>query len=158
MADTEGLQRAAPRPNPSPHEYPRRVLLAVAGLSPQILTETLYALAVASDPPFVPTEVRLITTAEGAERARLSLLSDDPGWFARLLADYRLPPIDFDTHAIQILTGTDGQPLADIRQLADNTRVADHLIDAVRALTADPNCALHVSLAGGRKTMGYYAG
>jgi hypothetical protein len=28
----------------------------------------------------------------------------------------------------------------------------------VRGLTADPGSALHVSLAGGRKTMGYYAG
>ena len=140
------------------HHYPRRVLLAVAGLSPQILTETLYALAVAVAPPFVPTEIRLITTAEGAERARLSLLSDDPGWFARLCRDYQLPPIDFGPHAIQILTDAAGNPLADIRDLADNACVADQITETIRALSADPDCALHVSLAGGRKTMGYYAG
>jgi hypothetical protein len=29
----------------APHQYPRRVLLAVCGLSPQIVTETIYALA-----------------------------------------------------------------------------------------------------------------
>jgi CRISPR-associated protein (TIGR02584 family) len=29
-----------------PSEYSRRVLLAVTGLSPQVVTETLYALAV----------------------------------------------------------------------------------------------------------------
>ena len=28
----------------------------------------------------------------------------------------------------------------------------------MRALSADPDCALHVSIAGGRKTMGYYVG
>jgi hypothetical protein len=28
----------------------------------------------------------------------------------------------------------------------------------VRALSADPDCALHVSIAGGRKTMGFYLG
>ncbi len=145
-------------PNRAPHQYPRRILLAVAGLSPQILTETLYALAVATEPAFIPTEVRLITTSEGAERARLSLLSQDPGWFARLCRDYQLPPIDFGPQAIQVLTDVDGEPLADIRDLADNARVADQITEAIRALTTDPDAALHVSLAGGRKTMGYYAG
>jgi len=31
----------------APHDYPKRILLAVSGLSPQVLTETFYALAVA---------------------------------------------------------------------------------------------------------------
>ena len=48
----------------APHEYPRRVLLVVCGLSPQIVTETIYALAADPVQPFVPTEVHLITTAE----------------------------------------------------------------------------------------------
>ncbi|MBK1704361.1 CRISPR-associated ring nuclease Csm6 [Halochromatium glycolicum] len=153
----DGAHSEGRRPSP-PHHYPRRVLLAVAGLSPQILTETLYALAVVGEPAFVPTEIQLLTTAEGAERARLSLLSDDPGWFARLRADYALPPITFGPEQIVILRDAHGQPLADIRELADNACVADRLVETVRALTADPDCALHVSLAGGRKTMGYYAG
>lgn len=61
----------------------RRVLLAVAGLSPQVVTETLYALAVAEG-TFVPTEVHIVTTGEGAERARLTLLGGNPGWFSQL--------------------------------------------------------------------------
>ncbi len=138
--------------------YPRRVLLAIAGLSPQIVTETLYALAVQEEPTFIPTEVRLLTTSEGAERARLSLLSQEPGWFTRLLHDYALPPIDFTTDHIQVVTTSDGQALSDIRSRQDNVHVADCLAETIRDLTADPNCALHVSLAGGRKTMGYYAG
>jgi len=36
--------------------------------------------------------------------------------------------------------------------------MADTVTERVRLLTSDPDCALHVSLAGGRKTMGYYAG
>ena len=138
--------------------YPRRVLLAVAGLSPQILTETLHALAIAADPLWIPTEIRLITTSEGAERARLSLLSDDPGWFHRLLKDYRLPAVPFGVDDIIVITDAQGQPLADIRDPSDNAHVADQITETIRAITADPDCALHVSLAGGRKTMGYYAG
>lgn len=68
-----------------PHQFPRRLLVAVTGLSPQIVTETLYALAVApSASAFLPTEIHLITTRSGAEKARLALLSDEPGWFHRL--------------------------------------------------------------------------
>jgi CRISPR-associated protein (TIGR02584 family) len=142
----------------APHTYSRRILLAVAGLSPQIVTETLYALAVQGDLPFVPTEVRLVTTTEGAERVRLSLLSEDPGWLLRLVRDYDLPPIAFTADHVQVLTDADGVPLPDIRELDDNELVADQLTETIRRLTADPDCALHVSLAGGRKTMGYYAG
>jgi len=49
-----------------PHEHPRRILLMVTGRTPQVVTETLYALSVKRDPPFIPTEVHLVTTAEGA--------------------------------------------------------------------------------------------
>ena len=141
---------------PEPSDFPRRVVLAVAGLSPQILTETLYALAVAAERPFLPTEVRLITSTKGAERAELSLLAR--GWFQRLLDDYDLPPISFGSQRIEVVQDTLGNPLDDIRTAADNERVADHVSDTIRGITADPSCALHVSMAGGRKTMGYYAG
>ena len=141
-----------------PSTYPRRILLAVTGLSPQIVTETLYALAVERVPPFVPTEVHLLTTAEGAERACLSLLSDDPGWFGRLRRDYALPPIAFGPEYIQVLRDAGGRELDDIRTLSDNERAADSITERVRTLTDDPESALHVSIAGGRKTMGYYLG
>jgi CRISPR-associated protein (TIGR02584 family) len=141
-----------------PHTFPRRVLLAVTGLSPQVVTETLYSLTQNVKPAFVPTEVHLLTTAEGAERARLTLLSKDPGWFHRLRHDYDLPWIDFDERTIHVLKTADGTPIGDIRTRAENERLADLLIERIRALTTDPNCALHVSIAGGRKTMGFYAG
>ena len=81
--------------SPDPSDLPRRVLLLVTGLSPQVITETLYALAVAATEPWIPTEIEVITTAEGAERIRLALLSREPGWLARLRSDYSLPPIRF---------------------------------------------------------------
>jgi hypothetical protein len=73
-----------------PENYRRRILLAATGLAPQILTETLYALAVASRPAFVPHEVHLITTEEGAEYARHTLLDTGMGQFGTLLRDYSL--------------------------------------------------------------------
>lgn len=140
------------------HDFLRRVLLAVTGLSPQVITETVYALTQRVEPAFVPTEIHLLTTAEGAERARLTLLSNDPGWFHRLRRDYRLPEMRFSDETIHVLRTEKGDLIADIRTSGDNERLADSITEIVKKLTADPDCALHVSIAGGRKTMGFYAG
>lgn len=146
--------------NPAqPHLYPRRVLLAVSGLSPQIVTETIYALASdAQHGPFVPTEVHLITTREGAQRAELSLLSDDLGWFHRLCTDFHLLGITFTRQHIHIIRDKQQRGMDDIRSPEDNRAAADFITAQVRHFTADPQCALHVSIAGGRKTMGFFLG
>ena len=141
-----------------PSAYQRRVLLAVSGLSPQIVTETIYALASNPDAPFVPTEVHLITTREGAQRAELSLLSDDLGWFHKLCADYHLPGIAFSRKNIHIMRDANERGMDDIRSIEDNRAAADFITARVREFSADPHCALHVSIAGGRKTMGFYLG
>ena len=136
----------------------RRILLAVTGLSPQVVTETVYALAVARKPPWTPTEVRLATTAEGAERARLTLLDRKSGWFHRLRREYRLPSIRFDASCVRVLADASGGPLSDIRTAEDNAAAADFLLEEIRQATADPESEVHVSIAGGRKTMGFFAG
>lgn len=138
--------------------YSRRVLLAVTGLSPQIVTETLYALAVARLPPWVPTEVHLVTTERGADNARLKLLSREPGWFHRLCRDYGLSAIAFPDEYIHVIERPDGSTLDDIRDDADNRLAADFIAETVRALTADASTEIHASIAGGRKTMGFYLG
>ncbi len=141
-----------------PQDYPRRIFVAVTGLAPQVVTETLYALSVRSHPRFIPTEVRLITTFEGKRRAILSLLHPDSGWFHRLCVDYQLPEITFGAESIHVLEDANGRPLCDIRNLEDNTSAANTITEIVRDITRDPNCAIHVSIAGGRKTMGFYLG
>lgn len=138
-------------------QQPRRILLAVTGLTPQVVTETLYALACRVEESWVPHEVHLITTATGAENARLNLLSGE-GWFHRLRRDYALPEIAFPGENIHILVDRAGAPLDDIRTLDQNTVAADFIVETVRQLTASPESELHVSIAGGRKTMGYYLG
>ncbi len=136
----------------------RRILLAVTGLSPQVVTETVHALAVNREPPWIPDEVHVVTTTDGAERVRLALLSDDPAWFRRLREDFGLPPIRFDADCLHVVPGADSQPLSDIRTPQDNAAAADFICDQVRRFTGDPRTELHVSIAGGRKTMGYYLG
>jgi len=141
-----------------PHQYEARILLAVTGLSPQIVTETLYALTQVQQPAFVPTRVVVITTADGASRVRLELLSEDKAWFRRLCEEYDLPEIRFDEEDIHIIRDDAGHPLADIRSPEQNSHVADQISEIVRNLAADEHSAIHASIAGGRKTMGFYLG
>ena len=146
----------------APHAFPRRILLSVVGLTPQVLTETLYALAVrpgGCGAPFVPTEIHVVTTREGRDRARLMLLDRDDGRFHQLCEDYDLDAgtIAFNDDSFHVVE-RDGVQLDDITDDADNTVVADTLSQLVRDLSADPHAAIHASLAGGRKTMGFYLG
>nr|WP_294553871.1 CRISPR-associated ring nuclease Csm6 [uncultured Rhodopila sp.] len=141
----------------SPAAFPRRVLFTVTGLTPQIVTETVYALAVRQTPAFVPTQLLVMTTSDGANRVRLTLQGSEPGWLARLCKDYALPPIGFAADDLRVLRDAGGGALADIRTGADNEAAANAIIETIRTLTADPGCALHVSLAGGRKTLGFFA-
>jgi CRISPR-associated protein (TIGR02584 family) len=156
LSENEGSGNTVAPDFASPANYPRRVLLAVTGLSPQIVTETVYALAVKRG--WVPTEIRIVTTRRGADNARLMLLSEDPGWFRQLRKDYRLPEMAFGAQDIHVIKGPDGKPLEDILADADNVAVADFITEQVRAITADSKASLHVSIAGGRKTMGFYVG
>lgn len=93
-------------------EPPKRdtVLLAITGLNPQVVTETVFALSRESAAAF-PRSVHVLTTTEGADRARLTLLSDEPGWFRRLLRDYQLPSVAFDHAHIHVLRDNAGSDL-----------------------------------------------
>ncbi len=80
------------------------------------------------------------------------------GWFHRLRQDYGLPPIHFDESLIHLIERPDGTALDDIRDDEDNRLAADAITQWVRRLTQDPNSAVHASIAGGRKTMGFFLG
>ncbi len=152
------MSAAAP-PLLEPSQFPRRILLCVTGLSPQVVTETLYALAVDTTPPFYPTEVHLITTQSGKELARTALLHPNTGHFHALLADYpQLGTPRFDEAQIHVIQDESGRELPDICTPEENAAAADTIIRLMAQMTQDDSAALHVSIAGGRKTMGFYLG
>jgi CRISPR-associated protein (TIGR02584 family) len=132
----------------------REILVAVAGLTPQVITETLYYLTQKCDPPVAVAEIHVLTTQLGQQRILTDLLSPDNGRFYALCREYDLDPttIAFDAEHIHLLTDAAGVPLEDIRTAADSAAVADQLLTFVRGLTDDPTTRLHCSLAGGRKT------
>ncbi|HIQ39953.1 MAG TPA: TIGR02584 family CRISPR-associated protein [Sulfurivirga caldicuralii] len=135
----------------------KRILFCVTGLTPQIVTETLYALAHRPD-PWIPDEIHLLTTVRGAEHARLTLFIEEGGWFHRLVREYNLPAMYFNDKHIHLVCNRQGEPLEDIRTEADNRALADAITYHIRHFCSRADTALHVSLAGGRKTMGFFAG
>jgi CRISPR-associated protein (TIGR02584 family) len=134
----------------------RHILVAVAGLTPQIITETLYALTQEHGERI--DEIRVITTLAGRDRIKQLLLDPDKGKFFAFCRDYHLDPasIKFDETTIALLHTPDGRVLEDIRSPEENEYAADQICDMVRQLTRDPNTRIHASAAGGRKTMSVY--
>ena len=127
------------------------VLLCTVGLAPQVVTETLYALASLARPRFRPARLILLSTAAGLELARRTLFQRPRGAVFRLAADWpevRVPEPEFVT-----LEGPRG-PLPDIRSSEEAASAADQICSLLHRLTREDMPPLHVSIAGGRKTMG----
>jgi CRISPR-associated protein (TIGR02584 family) len=132
----------------------REILVAVAGLTPQVITETLYYLTQKRDPPVALSEIYVLTTQPGREQILAELLEPSGGRFYTFCVEYNLDPasIAFDDNHIHVLTDAAGVPLEDIRTVGDSAAVADQIVALIRRLTDDPATRLHCSLAGGRKT------
>ena len=139
--------------------FSKRILLVVTGVSPQVATETLYALRVPknNDPLFIPTEMHLITTQKGAEDAVNHLIVNEQ--FKKLLSDYpELKDVKFDESHIHVIKDDEGRPLWDIQTEEENTQAANTIAALMHDMTSESESALHVSISGGRKTMGFYVG
>ena len=143
-----------------PHTYQTRILLVVIGMTPQIVTETLYKLAIDSKPCFIPTEIHIITTQEGAHSAKRALFGteNEKGWFMTFCEDYAFTGIRFNQSMLHIIADTEGHFINDTQATEHNCIAADFITQTIKQLTTNQQAALHVSLAGGRKTMSYYAG
>jgi CRISPR-associated protein (TIGR02584 family) len=134
----------------------RNVLLCLAGLTPQIITETLYALTHQCGERV--DEIRVITTLAGRDRVMRELLDKQNGKFFKFCHEYDIDPysINFNEENIRLLPSADKKSLKDIRSKEDNESAANEICDIVRKLTDDPNTRIHASAAGGRKTMSIY--
>lgn len=149
------------------------ILLAVTGMSPAILTETVWALAHPADgaEPVIPSRVIAVTTTPGrAQLAQLfqpaPQLGGQSPWDALrqsltghghdLTGRLRFGQTPDDVRVLTAADPATGQSreLADLRTPADNEAAADYLLETVRAVVENPDTQLVASLAGGRKTMG----
>lgn len=147
------------------------ILLAVTGMSPTILTETVWALAQES-PPVLPDRIVVLTTSAGKQQiirelfTRQAHFNNQSGWDclrAKLEEQghdtKRRLRFDPDSDDLRVLTIWDERSrrktaLSDIRTAAENEAVADSILEFVRGIVESPDIHLIASIAGGRKTMG----
>lgn len=132
----------------------QKILVAVTGMTPQIVTETVYALH--QNHQWVPEKIIVLTTLTGKQQIVAQLLGEN-GYFQRLRQDFRLPQIEFEEHCILVIN-ENGTKLEDIRTAEQNNAAADLIVQTIHDLCQDDNTELHVSIAGGRKSMGFYVG
>lgn len=137
----------------------KNILLLVTGMSPAIVTETIYGLAVNPSngrEKWIPEEVHIISTAHGLLQIQERFFKQNN--FQNLIRDYNLPDIKFEESHLYSIVDESGNPQNDLRTPTDNERAANLICEKVRQFTQNDDVELHVSIAGGRKTMGFYIG
>jgi CRISPR-associated protein (TIGR02584 family) len=130
----------------------KTILLAVCGLSPQVITETLYALH--QDQRTVDA-IHVITTRSGKEKIYSGLLCGKTGPYYQYLKDFGMNPTDiaFGHDHIHVITDENGNEIPDITDEKDNERLLKKCLELTFHLTKNPDHAVFFSIAGGRKTM-----
>ena len=132
----------------------KNILLAVVtGLSPQVITETLYALNQMGRDVH---EIHIITTRPGKDCLLSQLLDGGKGPYYQYLKAYGIPKkgIDFGPDKIHVVRDGPGTEINDIVDENDNARVLATCMELTFQYTRNPDTAVFFSIAGGRKTMG----
>lgn len=138
----------------------RNILFLVTGMTPQIITETIWALACDNSlaETWTPDEVHVLSTQDGLNQIRKRLFED--GVFAQFKQDYpQLANVQFDPITnLHVIADENGKALIDLKTPEDNEKSADIICQKIKEFTDMPDTSVQVSIAGGRKTMGFYAG
>ena len=134
----------------------RKILIAGMGTSPAVLTNVVWALA-HGEKPVVPDEIVVFITKNGKTLLKKELFDD--GVWADMLKSLSREGIDiegkliFGETSIRSIPDVRGNEIDDLRTGDDNLRAADFMLGELRKYTEDNGTELHVSIAGGRKTM-----
>ena len=130
----------------------KTVMLAVTGLSPQVITETLYALRQSNRHV---DAIHVITTRNGKEKIFAELFGGKSGCYYQYLDEYGIDPatIDFSHRNVHVITDEHGIELPDIMRESDNEQLLKKCMELTFYFTKNPETAVFFSIAGGRKTM-----
>jgi len=128
----------------------KHILFSVAGMSPAIITETLFGL---KNQAVVGGEIHLLTTSIGKDK--MQVLLGDKGQVAAFNSMYQTSWV-ICPEWIETLVDNEHKPLEDLRSSVDNENAANAIVEKVRFWTEQSEVVLHASVAGGRKTMGIF--
>lgn len=137
-------------------QHKRIILVSAMGTSPAVLTNTVWGLAHQKH-SIVPDEIVVFITKSGKELL-IQRLFDDGVW-NEMRSDLKREKIEIDgklvfgATSIRVIPDAEGNEIEDLRTGDDNLRAADFMLSQLRQYTEDSETELHVSIAGGRKTM-----
>lgn len=141
----------------------KNVLVISLGSSPAVVTETLWALHRHADEPFPVHELHIVTTVGTRDLGEIACRDADGlvvrgGKLNELYRELggRAPSVHL--HIPSVLRDGDLELVADIRTEDEGVAFGDTITRLVREITEDGEANLHLSIAGGRKTMSYHAG
>jgi CRISPR-associated protein (TIGR02584 family) len=129
------------------------VLIVTGGSTPQVVTETVFGLSRRSPDPIVPDKVICIVTNGVSSRFKQEL----PGQLTNLAAAWKIP-LRWKKVNVEIVQSADGTLIDDVRSHEDAIRYGDLVAKIVRQETARADSRVHLSIAGGRKTMSFHGG
>ena len=136
----------------------RKILVACLGMSPAVLTETVWALCHQAN-PIIPDEIVVIVTKIGKSKLYEELLSGEKSVWKQMLITLQKEKIEIDGKlvlgetSIRVIPDADGNGIDDLRSGADNLRAADFMLRQIRQYTEASDTVVLASIAGGRKTM-----
>lgn len=142
----------------------KKVFIASMGHAPQVVTETLWALlnphklkdeTSRRRKKFVPQTVHLLTTKSFNNRMFKTYEESETSISNKIFAlfdQYNQKRPHLKIEKIK----SNGVEISDIRDLYQNEAYGDRVSEIVREYKAGGNCQIHMSLAGGRKTMSSY--
>jgi CRISPR-associated protein (TIGR02584 family) len=131
------------------------ILMALCGMSPGVITETVWALA-KEKPSLLVDRVVALTTNKGAECIREELIESGVWKKLRKALNVGKKQLRFgDTpNSIRIMTAQDeSRCLDDINTVEASAAAGDFILENIRQISMNPDQRLIFSLAGGRKTM-----
>ena len=130
------------------------VLACAVGLTPQIVTESIWALAVAGPPPWSPDRLAIITTGSGARLVHETLLHPQRGAIAKLGYAYGRPDIArLAGHAdIQVIR-RHRFVVEDVTDTESASATDEAAYEFIREITSPATSELCLVIAGGRKSL-----
>jgi len=134
----------------------KNILICVTGLTPQVVTETLFCLS--HQKKIRIDELYIVTTSRGRdvimgidEKINLPPLKNE---LKRMCDKYKINNPKFEYNDTHVIVASDlSIELHDIRNDKDNKLFPNTLCDFMNNISKDKNNVLHCSISGGRKSM-----
>lgn len=135
----------------------KNILVCVSGLTPQIVTETLFCLTFQQKVPI--DELYILTTSRGRDvimglddKVKYPHLKPELKRMCKMYA-FKEPTFEYnDTHII--VAKEQSIEISDVRNDEDNTLFPNKVCEFINEKTKDRDNVLYCSISGGRKSMG----